>query len=198
MRNLLTRRHRRLLCLLGLAAAGPTAAQPAPVPPPIEQLRADCARPQYASDLLVCGDPALMAADAEVAALAAVAPALAPDAIWEDQATWFRRRSRCAFLADHRACLVDAHADRRAVLMATGAASDRPLRCDGGWRGRRLLSSAVVTGQPIVIRQNGAVLAIATLTTAYWQPALAWQAKARGIRLRTPDGRQFDCRPTPA
>jgi uncharacterized protein len=115
--------------LLLMAGADPASAQPAPVPPPLEQLQADCTRPQYASDTLVCGDAELRAADADVAALASTPPSLAADAIWEDQASWLRRRSLCAFKTDHRDCLVAAYADRLAVLAASARAANQPMHC---------------------------------------------------------------------
>lgn len=71
-------------CLSLLLQNVAVAAQPAPVPPPIIQSHADCTRPQYASDTLVCGDAELMAIDAEVATLAKTAVPLAAGAIWED------------------------------------------------------------------------------------------------------------------
>ncbi|WP_293683214.1 hypothetical protein, partial [uncultured Phenylobacterium sp.] len=164
------------------------AAQPATTPPPIEQRQADCARPQYASDGLVCGDAELTMLDAEVAGLALATPALAEGAIWEDQAAWFRRRGRCAFEADHRGCLAAAYADRRSVLMAAAAPSTGPLTCTGPWRGRNLAASRVAPGRPVTIRENGRLLGVATQGRGGWKPTLAWRAAGRGSALRGPDG----------
>lgn len=185
---------------LSMALAGPAAiAQPAPmaapVPPPIAQIRADCARPQYASDTLVCGDSGLVALDAEVAGLAATAPALAAAAIWEDQAAWFRRRSLCAFNADHRDCLIAAYTDRRSVLIAATAPAPQKLVCTGAWQDMGVTGSMSASGQPMTFRENGALLGVATMKSSGWQPILAWRAGKPGVRLKAQDGRQFHCRP---
>jgi hypothetical protein len=181
-------------CLL-LGAAMPAAAQP--VPPPFTQLRTDCTRPQYASDNLVCADPELRAVDAEVAALASVPFALAPAAIWEDQASWMRRRSLCAFKDDHRGCLVAAYADRRAVVTATSAPATQPLICNGTWKGLRVTGSAAAPGLSMTLRQDDLLLGVASPPNPVWPPMLAWKAAGRGIKIQAQDGRQFKCRPAP-
>lgn len=180
---------------LAVVLASPAAAQtglPAPVPPPIEQTGADCARPQYASDRLVCEDTQLRAMDADVAALAQALPGQANGSQWEDQAAWFRRRSRCAFEADHRACLSAAYADRRAVLIAATAPANRPLRCDGTWRSLALLASA---GSAIAIRTDGRLLTVATPPATAWQPWVALRQSGRRIKLRPMKGPVIRCRP---
>lgn len=184
-----------IICLLSLQLLGsPAAAQPAAVPPPVEQRRTDCGRPQYASDALVCGDPALLAVDAEIAAMD-TQPPLAASAIWEDQAAWLRRRSLCAFKTDHRACLVAAYADRRSLLTALATASTQSLTCTGPWQGRPLIGNVFYAGQPLTIRENGLLLGVATPAGADWQPILAWRRAGRSAKLKTQDGRQFTCRP---
>lgn len=180
-----------------LLADQPALAQLSPVPPPIDQRRADCARPQYASDMLVCSDAELLAIDAEVAALASAPPVLADGAIWEDQAPWLRRRSLCAFQDNHRGCLAAAYTDRRAVLAAAAAPAVAPLACAGPWRGRNLTSSTIAVGQPVTLRANDALLAVATLAAAAWQPILAWRDADNSIRLQPQDGPAFNCRPDP-
>lgn len=187
-----------LLPLL-MAGANPSAAQPAPVPPPLGQLQADCARPQYASDTLVCSDAELRAVDAQVAALASTPPALAADAIWEDQAGWLRRRSLCAFKTDHRACLVAAYADRRAVLTARARVATQPIRCNGVLNGRTLASSSLAAGQALTITENGQLVAVATPSGTAWQPWLAWRAAGNRIKLQPLGGKSITCRlhPTP-
>lgn len=180
-----------------MSASSAAAAQPAPVPPPLAQLGADCIRTQYASDMLVCGDAGLSALDAKVAGLAAAAGRTATDAVLEDQAAWMRRRSLCAFKADHRACLLAAYTDRLAALTAGPAVATQTWQCSGAWQGRRLTISAPVIGQPLTIREDSRLLAIATPKIAAWQPFLAWRATGNRIRLEAQDGRQFDCRPAP-
>lgn len=187
-----------LLALL-IAGANTSAAQPALVPPPLEQVQADCARPQYASDTLVCGDAELRAADAQVAALASTLPPLAADAIWEDQAGWLRRRSLCAFKTDHRACLVAAYADRRAVLTASARAATQPIRCNGVLNGRTLASSTLIAGQALTITDNGQVVAVAMPPGPTWQPWLVWRATGNRIKLQPQGAAPVTCRldPTP-
>jgi uncharacterized protein len=187
-----------LLPLL-MAGANPSAAQTMPVPPPFEQLQADCTRPQYASDTLVCSDAELRAADAQVAELARALPTLAADAIWEDQASWLRRRSLCAFKTDHRVCLVAAHADRGAVLTASARAATQPIRCNGVLNGRTLASSTVIAGQALTIAENGRLVAVATPSGTAWQPWLAWRAAGNRIKLQPLGGTSITCRlhPTP-
>lgn len=181
--------------LVVLLASPAATAQPAPVPPPIAQIQADCARPQYASDTLVCGDAELAALDAEVAGLAATAPALGDGAIWEDQAAWFRRRSLCAFNASHRDCLIAAYTDRRSVLIAATAPATEKLSCTGVWQGHDVAGSMVAAGQPVTFRENGVLLGVATTKSSGWQPMLAWRAGKPGVKLKAQDGRQFHCRP---
>jgi uncharacterized protein len=77
------------------------------VPPPTEQMTADCAAPNYATDMLVCNDPDLLALDVELATLwsqLSSGPAGGPAAT-DAQAAWFRERSLCAFEDDHRGCV---------------------------------------------------------------------------------------------
>jgi uncharacterized protein len=183
--------------VLLLLADRPALAQLSPVPPPIDQRHADCARPQYASDILVCSDAELLAIDAEVAALASAPPVLADGAIWEGQAAWLRRRSLCAFKDDHRGCLVAAYTDRRAVLAAAAAPSVAPLACAGHWRGRHLTSSTVAAGQPVTLRENDVLLAVATPSAAAWQSILGWRGAGNSIRLQPQERPAFKCRPAP-
>jgi uncharacterized protein len=182
-----------LLPLL-MACANPSSAQTLAVPPPLEQLQAECTRPQYASDTLVCGDAELRAADAQVAALASTSPALAADAKWEDQASWLRRRSLCAFKTDHRDCLIAAYADRRAVLAAIAHPATQPLRCNGAWHGRALSSSPVAAGQALTITDNGQVVAVATPPGTAWQPWVAWSESATGLKVQPLGASPFVCR----
>ncbi len=183
-----------LPCLLViLAASAPGRA----APPPIQQRQADCARPQYASDILVCGDPDLAALDREVGAAALALPPLAAGARWEDQSVWFRRRGLCAFQADHRGCLIAAYRDRRTVLRAVAAPAAEPLRCAGDWAGRPVVGSGASPGQAVTLREHGLLLGVATPGEAPWRPALAWRATGRGIALRGLDGARLVCRPAP-
>ena len=182
-----------LLPLL-MVGANPSAAQVVPVPPPLEQLQSECTRPQYASDTLVCGDAELRAADAQVATSANTPPPLAADAIWEDQASWLRRRSLCAFKTDHRGCLIAAYADRRAVLAASEHDASQPMRCSGAWNGRTLARSTPAPGQSLTITENGRLVAVATPPGTVWQPWLAWRAAGGRIKLQPLGGTPIICR----
>jgi uncharacterized protein len=101
-----------------------------PVPPPLEQATAECVRPTYASDMFVCGDVELKGIDALLAAerQMTIPISFSPTAIWEDDTSWFRRRSACAFVSTQRSCLTSAYAERRAVL-----ASARAFDGTGDW-----------------------------------------------------------------
>jgi uncharacterized protein len=77
-----------------LALSAPALAQMA-VPPPATQTTADCARPVYASDQLVCGDTELRQLDARLAAILDMPAAPNGSALIESDDQWFRRRSRC-------------------------------------------------------------------------------------------------------
>lgn len=123
-----------LMAFASLASAqtGPTAFA---VPPPVEQLTADCARPVYASDQLVCGDAELRLQDDRLALLLNGRPELAQrngSAFFEAQSAWFKRRSMCAMNAEHRKCLSAAYAERMRVVEVVGttvSANSRQKRC---------------------------------------------------------------------
>ncbi|MFN4203370.1 MAG: hypothetical protein ACK4GM_09970 [Tabrizicola sp.] len=90
------------------------------VPPPGEQVSADCAAPVYATDRLVCSDAALRELDAHMLQLWRMAEARhrGNGALRDAQIAWFRSRSLCAFGSDHRACVVTAYHKRIAALLA--------------------------------------------------------------------------------
>ena len=92
------------------------------VPPPPEQLGADCENPVYASDQLVCATPSLRALDNRVAALAA-----RDEARLDAHMACFRASRRCAFEAGHAACLQAAYCAQLALLDRAGA--DWPAEC---------------------------------------------------------------------
>lgn len=105
-----------LLPIAWLAPGGARA-----VPPPPEQVSANCDAPTYASDQLVCHDPELLELDRRMRALLTrldleVLAAAGSDV--ESQASWFRRRSLCAFADAHTACLRAMYVDRISALEA--------------------------------------------------------------------------------
>jgi hypothetical protein len=155
-------------------AAAPARGQDAPaaIPPPPEQRTADCTAPTYATDALVCGDATLLETDRELVRLydaAATTGVRIEGALAESSTDWLRRRSRCAFSPDHRACVVAAYRERMSVvqaLLATRAGS-APLtvRCGtNSWRGRQVHTAAGLdamvlsdeTGRPVGVALAGA------------------------------------------
>ena len=104
------------------AALVASCGDPAAVAPPTDRTSADCAAPTYATDMLVCDDPELLALDAELARLWAEADPGGDTVAAEAQAAWFRERSLCAFEDDHRGCAEAAYRDRIAALRS-GVAS---------------------------------------------------------------------------
>lgn|GEM_PF-3694496 len=99
-------------CTLAGYAAGQS------VPPPVEQISADCRSAVYATDQLVCADATLRALDAEMRGLwtrAALAGQVS-DTDFSAQSDWFRQRSLCAFEADHRRCALTVYSQRIAEL----------------------------------------------------------------------------------
>jgi uncharacterized protein len=96
--------------LLALLLGAPPA-----VPPPVEQSSADCARPTYASDHLVCGNADLRRLDGELVTLLAAGPE--PSGLWiEPHYDWLRRSRMCASLAGHAACVRAAYRERIGLL----------------------------------------------------------------------------------
>lgn len=171
-----------------MIAAALLAASVQAVPPPVAQLTANCAAPVYATDQLVCGDPALKAQDAAMAASLARLPVAAVDGLapWlESQADWFRRRSLCAFRRTHRQCVADAYAERTEVL---GALARAPalLRYRCGDVGGTLLDSGALLvwhdGKPagVAVRQPG---------RSGWLPYLLLDGTVSRLRV-TPAGRK--------
>jgi uncharacterized protein len=118
-----------LAALVPLIALG--TAPVAAVPPPPEQIAANCKAPTYASDMLLCANAGLLALDArmrEVWAAVDFANVVAKDAWVEAQDAWFRRRSMCASDVRHADCLQAAYVERIAVLEALGRVALRPQR----------------------------------------------------------------------
>jgi uncharacterized protein YecT (DUF1311 family) len=175
-------------------------AQPAAVPPPIEQTSADCARPTYASDMLVCGDSELKARDAELAVLVAKTP-IAGTAVMESDAAWFKRRSRCAFSADHRACLAAAYAERlalRAALVGAPSPDEKPALCSAGNGGIGTRYSPA-PGNTLVLRDASTGEALGVLfqnepEDAPWKPFAAYSLLVKRMSIRTTDGTFWRCR----
>lgn len=178
------------LSLLGGQAGG---AQPAPVPPPVEQQTADCRSPSFATDQLVCGDPALKALDDRLAAR--LAAGTLPASRWaEPQWQWFQRRSRCAFDADHRGCVAAAYGERLALFETPPtAAQRRAARCDSA----EIATIADTQAQVFLFGKDGTVLGVAARNPGKqaWQPYLVATGPEKKLRLRSTTGETLTCRP---
>ena len=61
------------------------------VPPPVEQSSADCVRPVYASDHLVCGDEDLRRLDVRLSALVSQPRLTASTEPFENDVLWFKQ-----------------------------------------------------------------------------------------------------------
>jgi uncharacterized membrane protein/uncharacterized protein YecT (DUF1311 family) len=193
--------------MAGWLQSGPTpisAAQAIP-PPPVQGV-ADCERPTYASDQLVCGDAELLALDRELGNLLAavdLTTRVVPASLVESQEAWFRRRSLCAFSERHADCLKAAYAERIAVMTEVGqaatAATERsnPAACrDAPWgsfdvlvRGTSGETATVLDGQTRVL-----AVAIASARGSDWSPFVRFAADGAANRFTTRDGTTFECR----
>lgn len=177
----------------------------APVPPPPEQVAADCERPTYASDVLVCADPELLRLDArmrEAWAAADLASVVAPGAWVEPQDDWFRRRSLCAFIERHADCLQAAYVERIAVLEALGRVARRPPRggmevsCpEAPWGQSRVRLRAPESGALVIEDEQAQVLAAATAVEpdGLWLPFVRFEVDGSVIRLATLEGSAIVC-----
>jgi uncharacterized protein len=189
------------------------------VPPPMPQTGADCERPSYASDRVVCGDAALLALDRQVqeawrvlvmgqtakqpAAQAPIQKAAELPSLLEAQETWFARRSRCAFDEAHAACLTAAYRDRVRVLDAwqravSGTFSDRGarMRCTGApWRDATVIVHRPTADVWVLSGPDGQALAIATRGEgqAGWQLFVRLEGDAPPLRLQPLSGAAITC-----
>ena len=140
-----------------------------PMSPPVEQQTANCARPTFATDMLVCDDPELRALDERLRTIPP-RPAAASELL-EARADWFRRSRRCAFQADHRGCAVAAYREALAV-QAPAVGDAAPVgRCrlrDGD------AALVPVTGGAALVR-DGRILGVGPAGTPPWQPFLRYE-----------------------
>lgn len=179
-------RDATLILIMLLATVVPSGSIAQAVPPPFELSGVNCRTPVYASDHLVCADPELRAIDAENAQNSASIGvlALSRESRVETDEAWFRRRGKCAFESDHRACLIDAYRDRALVLFALKSASTDTARlvCGGAWTNRNLRISTGEMGAMRVTEQDR-LLAVATpfLRSSTWKPAVAFRKSGATI-----------------
>lgn len=163
--------------LLALLLGAPLA-----VPPPVEQSSADCERPTYASDQLVCGNADLRRMDGELLALLGVGPE--PAGPWiEPQADWFRRSRTCAFSARHAACLDAAYRERIGLLRAARRPPTAVLAC------RPVSLKAALQPEGLLIVDGTNLAGIAARATDGWQPFLELRVGKREDGVHDRQGR---------
>lgn len=178
----------------GILAIASAAGQPATfaVPPPVEQLTADCNRPVYASDQLVCEDGELRSLDEKLAGQVRDKPQLGTlkgSTYYEAQSAWFKRRSLCAMKSSHRQCLLTAYAERIRIVDAMGSItptnqalkSCKPRKVSEAIRLSRLSSEAI-----LVANLKGEVIGVAFQqdATKVWQPFIRFEKNQSKVLLR--------------
>jgi uncharacterized protein len=180
------------------------------LPPPPEQSAANCDRPTYASDQLVCADRGLLALDRKmVALLAADGSAPSPPSLhgFELQDAWLRRRSRCAFSERHAACLRAAYTERIALLTAlrTDGAGLRSgsfgaICPDSPWGNGIVLLHASDRGPLTIADGRGRVLLVASALPPQddWTPFVRYRFEANTVLLEPRTGPVLRCRVTSA
>lgn len=177
----------------------------AAVPPPPEQVGANCQASTYASDMLVCADSLLRALDAQMReAWDAVdfESVVAPGAWIEAQDAWFRRRSLCAFKERHADCLRGAYVERIAVLEALRRVALRPQRqgtqasCPGApWGHARVRVRAPESGALTIEDSTAKALAAAIPAEAdgVWSPYVRFEVDGAVVRLEALEGPTTVC-----
>jgi len=180
----------------GMIACSAAPAQTPPVPPPVEQLTADCARPVYATDRFVCDDPQLRASDSALREKASRIDIDRSSPWIEGHVEWFRRRSLCAFQADQRTCVVGAYAERRAVLDAldhpqVGSIRSVPVRCT-----TPDIVAIAEGSQMTLFGVEGAVagVAFAPARDSPWRNYVTATRKGRVIAIESTDAKKSKCR----
>lgn len=164
------------------------------VPPPLEQVTADCDQPVYASDQFICGDADLSRQERDLAVRWRAVEAAMPASAWiEDQPVWFKRRAMCAFQTDQGACLSGANAERErlfAAIFDTDTAL-RTAHCVGDG-GRRTLRIEVRDGIVAAYGETGLAW-IAGQRTADWSP-FNTVLTGRSLTIQRQDGVRLSCR----
>ncbi len=193
-----------------LQSAPPLVSDAHAVPPPPVQTVADCDRPTYASDQLVCADAALRALDHELRDLLATVELpsrVAPASLVEPQEAWSRRRSLCAFSETHAACLKTAYSERIALLAMVDPAAAAATRgteaatCDNApWGSADVLVRRKDRHTATVMDMQARVLAVgfAAVRGNDWSPFVRITTRGATIRLTTLDGPVVECRIRPA
>jgi hypothetical protein len=167
--------------------------QAQPIAPPLALNTADCVRPTFATDQLICDDPSLRELDRDLAAMLNALPSSRLAAPWiEAQPEWFRRSRLCAFRADHKACVTAAYHDRARVLMALAAPTALIGRCKLADGSPAQLSESDGVG---VLMTTGHILAVGTTDGADWTPFMRYVRKGDRTMFRSLEGKKIaSCR----
>lgn len=197
VRNMLSASRSAALAVFSgwLSCAAPASAQ-MPVPPPVEQSIADCARPTYASDQLVCTDPELRQIDAQLAEALRVPAASNGTSRIESDGEWFKRRSRCAFETDHRICLLQSYRDRLAFIESATQTPARTLEATCPFWGRVEIDEVPNGYMFMRTKKEQALKALATPASgkSSWKPAWAVTRRLRYLDFTSHDGRRISCK----
>lgn len=178
-----------------LSSSVQTSAQ-MPVPPPVEQSTADCVRPVFASDQLVCSDPELRDLDRQLLQALRLYTALPQNNFVENDREWFKRRSRCAFETEHRSCLLDAYRDRIAIIESEAMTPVRTLAAKCKTLGRMSLGILPTGHMSLHSITTTALIAIASPEGGQspWKPALAISERGRVFEFKNHAGSNLSCR----
>lgn len=178
--------------------------QIAAVPPPATESGADCNRPEYATDRLVCADAELLAIDRETDALAIQ---IGQDALvgieptLESQSTWFRRRSMCAFDKSHRQCAIDAYTERQSVLLGLmrldESAKTPTFLCHTEGSHRSDFEAQFVAENLLALLQRDRIVGVAMLKaqSSSWQPYLSYVASDAEVKITQGASILLSCEP---
>ena len=173
------------------------------IPPPVDQVSADCSAPVYASDQLVCGDPELRMLDDRLRARIDSSPEVSASAWMESHSEWFKRRSLCAFEPAHRQCLLDAYADRLNTMgyLSVPAPSGRDAICKAQSHISKVVIYQDASTESVVILDplTSTILGVAVRMHMYqaWKPTLAFRQSGKTLDFAPHDGQGFRCHVTP-
>lgn len=193
---------RSIAVTLTLGATSLVAPGLSALPPPPEQVSANCASPTYASDQLICASSGLLGLDRHMVAVLKVAgdAALVPQSPFiESQSAWLGRRSLCAMRSGHAACLKAAYQERIAVL--TGLAggndgSDSAFDCTSKQSPEKTKLRLRADGTAVLSRAARIVaVGLTNYDAKLWTPFVTVRNNGRTMRVSVAGLEQFRCRP---
>lgn len=193
---------RSIAVTLALGATSLVAQRLSALPPPPEQVSANCVSPTYASDQLICASPGLLRLDRQMvealkfAGDAALVP-LSP--FVESQSAWLGRRSLCAMRRGHAACLNAAYKERIAVLTGLvdgndGSGTDFDCTSKQSPEKTKLHLRADGTA---VLSRHARIVAVGLINydAKMWTPFVTVRTNGRAARVSVAGVEQFRCRP---